>query len=496
MLPINFTKEVTSKLKDQEQLLKIKNMKKSAPKSNNIFDIMERIRQDVEKNLGQFKDEYQCITDIKILHNYIDKANEKGYLAIDTETTGLNPLTDQLVGLCLFFPGEKPTYVPVNHYDYFTNTRLPNQLTEEEIGQELARLTTRNIFHNAPFDIRVLKNTCKVRLSVFWDTLVGGQILDENEAHGLKYLHGKYISQSDEKSFSDLFGKVSFKFVPIKYAYLYAAHDAIDTYELAQYQIKIIRPDQELTFVAQHIEIPMIDVIVDLEENGVAVDKEYLEHLKEEYHKKLQESLDKCTEEIETKYMDAIQAYNAEHISKPFELPPNISSSQQLQILFYQILHEKPVPDKKPTSTDEDVMKVWSAKYDLAKYILEYRGNLKLVSTYIDNMDAIIHTDGRVHTHFNSCGARTGRLSSSQPINLQNIPSKAKAIRKMFVGQETTRDVEKRSDNAYILDRCEEVQVQDGTWKFVEEIKVGDTLMSGEVVKAVKVKDLKVLIGV
>ena len=87
-------------------------------------------------------------------------------------------------------------------------------------------------------------------------------------------------------------------------------------------------------------------------------------------------------------------------------------------------------------------------------------------------------------------------MSSSDPLNLQNIPSHNDEIRKMFVGQTTYRDVEKRDDNAYILGREEEVQLQDGTWVWAENVKVGDVLDSGETVKAVRVKDFKVLIGV
>jgi hypothetical protein len=93
-------------------------------------------------------------------------------------------------------------------------------------------------------------------------------------------------------------------------------------------------------------------------------------------------------------------------------------------------------------------------------------------------------------------GAKTGRMSSSDPLNLQNIPSHNEDIRKMFVGQTTFRDVDKRTDGAYIFDRCEEIQLEDGTWKWVELIKVGDKLIDGETVKAVKIKDLRVLIGV
>lgn len=498
-LPIKFNANVASKLKDKEMLDKAKAAKKSKPKSNNMMDIIERIRQDVEKNLGQFKDQYQLIQDKETLIKYIEKANEYGKIAIDTETTGLNPLTDQIVGLCLYFPGEPATYVPINHYNYFSDTRIEDQLTEEEVREALEKLTAKIIYHNARFDIRVIKNTIKIRLKAFWDTLLAGQLIDENEAHGLKYLHGKYISHTNEKTFNDLFGNMSFKYIPIEYAYLYAAHDAIDTFEVYEWQEEILTKDdiytKDLFWVFNNIEMPMVEVVVDLEENGVAVDTEYLQALHDKYHKNLADAMDSCITNTEP-FLDKIDEYNSRNINKPFRLPPEIGSPTQLAILFYDILGCKPVHGKNARSTDVDVMNVFAKQYPLAKAILDYRAAQKITSTYVDNIPAITHSDGRVHTHFNSNGAKTGRMSSSDPLNLQNIPSHNEDIRKMFVGQTTFRDVELRSDNAYIFDRCEEVELSDGTWQWVELLKSGDILSSGETVKVVKVKELKVLVGI
>ena len=497
-LPIKFNAKVASKLKDKEIADKIKKAKKSTPKSNNIIDIIERIRQDVEKHLGEYKSQYQCIRSKEALIEYLEKANKYGELAIDTETDGLNPLTDKIIGLCLYFPGEPATYVPINHVDYFSEERLPNQLTEEEVKECLSILTTNNIYHNGPFDIRVIKNQVGIRLSVWWDTLPAGSILNENEPHGLKVLHGKYISHTDEKTFSDLFGKLPFRYVPIEYAYLYGAHDAIDTFELKDFQLKYLgntnRPDMvKLNWLYRNIEIPMIDVIVDLEDNGVAVDRDYLQKLHDKYTAELETALDKCIDEV-LQYIDKINLYNAEHPNKPLRLPLEVGSSAQLAILFYDILNCNSVKGKGARSTDEDVMKFYKKKYPIAQYILDYRGALKVTSTYVDNIPGIIHTDGRVHTHFNSNGAKTGRMSSSEPLNLQNIPSHRSDIRKMFIGQTTYRDVEARHDGAYIFDRCEEVETENG-WKFVEELKPGDKLIDGEEVRIVKIKPFRVLVA-
>ena len=105
-LPIKFNAAVASKLRDKELAEKVKSAKKSTPKSDNIMDVIERIRQDVERHLGQFRDQYQTITDKNVFRQYIQKANKHGKIAIDTETLGLNPLIHGIVGLCLYFPGE------------------------------------------------------------------------------------------------------------------------------------------------------------------------------------------------------------------------------------------------------------------------------------------------------------------------------------------------------------------------------------------------------
>ena len=499
-LPIKFKTEVSNKLKDKELADKVKNAKKSKPKSkNNIIDVIENIRQDVEKHLGEFRDNYQFITDKQTFMNYIEKANKFGIVALDTETLGLNPITDGIVGLSMYFPGEKATYVPINHYNYFSDVRLEDQMTETDVKDVLSKLTAKVIFHNAQFDIRVVKHHIGHRLPAFWDTMIAGQILNENEPHGLKFMHGKYISESDEQTFSGLFGNTLFKYIPIEYAYLYAAHDAIDTYELYEYQKPLLDSKEQdivdLNWLYRNIEIPMIDVIVDLEDIGVAIDTEYLATLHEKYTNNLVKALDKCINEI-SDYMPSIEKYNASHINNPFKLPPNIGSSKQLAILFYDILNCKPVNKKSATCTDVDVMQVFAKKYPIAKYILEYRAAQKITSTYVDNIPGIMHTDGRVHTHFNSNGAKTGRMSSSNPLNLQNIPSHNEDIRKMFTGQTTIREVELRDDNAYVFDKCEEIELHDGTWQWVEKVTAGDTLNNGEIVKAVKVKDFKVLIVV
>lgn len=504
-LPINFLPSVKTRLDDEKALQEAKKAK-SVKLGNNIIDTIEKIRQDVETNLIHKKDLFQVITDYNNFKSYIAAADKHGYIAIDTETTGLNPLVDKIVGLCLYFPGEPAAYVPINHVDYITGERLDEQLNEEQIAGILKNMTAKVIMHNAPFDIRVILHNFGVRLRCYWDTLSAAQLLDENESHRLKDLHSKYVSHEVEKTFGDYFKGIKYQEVPVQYAYLYAANDALDTYELYLFQARFLndKPEnkqdrKDLYWVLMNIEMPMVDVIVDLEENGVAVDINYLDSMKEKYHKELDQALKDCYEEID-KIRDKINEYNSK-LPAPGEKkatlsdPVNISSSTQLAILFYDILGASPIKGKGDRCTDKDVLEAWRDKYPIVEKILKYREALKLTSTYIDNIYEIIHTDGRVHTGFKSNGAKTGRMSSSNPLNLQNIPSHNDFIRKMFVGQTTTREVE-CNQNKYTFNREEEVQLSDGTWQWVEKLQKNDTLIDGSVVTDVIVEQFVVTVSV
>ena len=499
-LPINFLPDVKSKLDDAALVAKLRNeKKKSKLSSTNILDLLEKIRQDIDEHLAYKKDMFEFVVDPKRFEEYIDKANAFGKIAIDTETTGLNPMVVDIVGFSMYFPGEKAIYVPINHEDYLTGNRLVNQMTKEQIAPILKKLTAKIIMHNAPFDIRIFKHTMGVIFTCWWDTQTAACLIDENESHRLKDLHSKYISHVKEQTFADYFKNIKYQLVPVELAYPYAANDASDTYEIYEYQYNEsgLNESSDIWWLFRNIEIPMIEVIIALEDNGVYVDTNKLDSFKEEYHGKLDKALEDCYTEI-ANIQGQIDTYLLAHPESKLKQPINVGSATQLAIVFYDILGAKPLPDKKARAVDEDVMKKFAEKYPLASKINDYRKAVKVTSTYIDNIYNIIHTDGRVHTGFNSNGAVTGRMSSKEPLNLQNIPSKgpSKRLRQMFAGQTLFRDIPIRSDNAYICDQCEEVELIDGSWVWAEVVQAGDVLSNGETVKTVIVKNLKVLIGI
>ena len=448
LLPFDMIPEVRSRLEDEQLLKETKKARKTKMGSSDA-DVIEQIIQDINNTpvLAQRKDLFKVIMDYDELEDYINKANAYGMVAYDTETTGLNPLDLQIIGFSMYFPYEPAIYVPINHISYMTGERIEGQLTEEQCGELLRKLTAKILMHNAPFDIRVSLHTLKVRLYCFWDTQNGAILLGEEGDHSLKGWHGKHITHTEEKDFRDLFGNFDFRKVPIKYATIYAANDAQDTWECYEFQIKFINDDPNnredrrgLYYVMTKIEMPMVDVIVALEENGVAIDKDFLDTLSKKYHNKLETALSSCHAALDT-IRDKIDDFKFRHPRCKLEDPINLSSPNQLQILFYDIIDE----------------------------------------------------NGRIHARFKSNGAVTGRMSSNGP-NLQNIPShgESEEIRKMYIGQTTYRDVEMRSDEVYVFDIAEEIQLKSGEWTWVEKLKKGDILEDDSEVLAVQVKGFKV----
>jgi len=442
-IPSRSSKELDTKLAKKANATKKKVV---TVVKNSLLEKIRLIQEAVEKNLGKFKDDYEIITTVDRLNDYLLYTDE---IAIDTETTGLDPLLDKIVGLCLYKPGMKAAYVPINHISYITMQRLDNQLTEEQVADCIRKLEDRChkiIMFNAKFDIRVIRNQLNVYLHCYWDCYLASRLMNENEpvdGKGLKALHKKYVldGKEDEFSFDALFHGMSFDKVPINSAYLYAAHDAIITYELYAFQKQYLYYEPGCTiedrngmngvaWVFQNIEMPCVDVVCDMEDSGVAFDTEYAKELSIKYNALLQEKLESFNSLLLT-YSELIEEYKRKNPNHKLEDPVNINSPTQLAILFYDILKVPVVDTKQPRGTGVGILQ----KIDnpLCKAILDYRNVDKLLTTYIDKLPKVINPkDGRIHCSFNQYGADTGRMSSSDP-NLQNIPSHNKEIRKMFV---------------------------------------------------------------
>lgn len=448
---------------------------KKALKSKKISlaERLQIINTNVLQILGKQKANTLVIRDIMTLHNYIDKAIAFGEIAIDTETNNsLDPITCKLMGPCLYVPGEKAAYIPINHINNDTGELLENQLTEEQCRTEFQRLIDNNVkidMHNGKFDYQVIKCTCGIALPIYWDTMVAARLLNENERAGLKQQYIEKIDPSQEKySIDHLFENVQYAQVDPEIFALYAATDSMMTYKLKVLQEEELSKDEYgphldvsgkhmvngLRWLFHEVEMPIVTITAEMELTGVAVDKEFGKKLKEKYENKLTEvdnainlelealrpqidawKLTKeanerskmrpaaktkmSTEKIEAQYTEIDEIgrfkYGKPRVEQLTD-PINLASPTQLAILFYDILKSPQVNKTNPRATGEEEMNAIKEKTNLkiCDLLLKRRGYMKLLTTYIETIPTLTEhwPDGRIRFHLNSLGTDTGRYSS------------------------------------------------------------------------------------
>ena len=442
---IEDTKSLLNKINSAKEV-KVETAIKS--KKLSLEEKMDLIAENVYRILGTYKDNTIVIKGNEELASYISRAIQNGVIAIDTETNrSLDPLTCKLVGFCIYTPGMKNAYVPINHVDKNGN-RLSWQCTEESVANALLAVDDlKTIYHNGSFDKQVLHCTTGFDPKVYWDTMVGARLLNENEKAGLKIQYITHIDPSIEKySIEHLFGGIDYElFTPELFA-LYAATDAYMTYKLYEYQLnEFNKPDNQKLFnLFKTVEMPILEVASEMELTGVCIDMDYAKRLSVKYHNKLDE-LDKQVNEEIVKLQPQIDAWSkttdaTEHLMKngkkqkskleQLETPINLSSPTQMAILFYDILKSPVIDQEHPRGTGEDIIK--QMDFPIVKLLLERRSLNVLINTFIDKLPAVVNEkDHRLHGHFNQLGTDTGRFSSTDP-NLQNIPSGESSVRLMF----------------------------------------------------------------
>lgn len=412
--------------------------------SNKLYQTLQIIKQTAAERLKKEEGKYLLIRDEKDLVEYVDKVIEIGIAALDTETTGLDPIDDKLVGTCLYAPGLQGCYIPHRHTDMI-GTVLPNQIPYEVMSREMKRMVdsrVKFILHNAKFDLRVIVNNLGVWFSPYWDTNIASNFLNENEPHGLKYLHKKYILRDYTKgeeldTFDSLFEGVSFNYIPIEIGYLYAAKDAVMTYEVYEFQKPYLTPDSEpckrqnLVKAAElyRWEVELIRYVAEMEEEGVYIDKEKAKKLSEEYRQKMKDTIAKVNTILETLDYSSLPQSKRDKLSGPIEVGDelvdavlNIGSPTQLAIVLYDVLKLQSPDKDNPRGTSEEILQSLANNSqdvkikELIQEILAFRGYKKLLTTYIDKLPAVVkEKTGRLHGEFNQYGAKTGRFSSSNP---------------------------------------------------------------------------------
>ena len=510
-------KDLLKKVKQPKKQKVVSADKLLKSKKVSTEDKLRLITSEVYKILGRYKNDTLVIKTKEQLINYTDTALQNGEIAIDTETNNsLDPLTCKLMGPCIYTPGLKNAYIPINHVDYNTGKRLDWQLTEQDIYEQFSRLdNVKIITHNGKFDRKVLFCTTGWTMPIYWDTLIGARMLNENEKAGLKVQYISKIDPSIEKySIEHLFKDMEYANVDPEVFALYAATDSFMTYKLYKYQQAIFEKfeNRRLYDVFMNVEMKVLPVVTDMELEGIELDLEYAERLKKKYHPLVEKSEHDLNLEIEalrpqiekwrstedaqlkpkiyaTKGADLKKFPYKDNDGKYYKLgkskseqltePINLGSATQLAILLYDVLKAKVVDKKTPRGTGKEILEKLQDEIPLCGKILEHRGFTKLVDAFIDTLPTQLSPrDNRLHATFDQLGTDTGRFSSKEP-NLQQIPSKNKEIRMMFKASVKEHDIE-IINNYYDIATSDEVQLDHNKWCSVKNLKIGDALITSE----------------
>ena len=374
-----------------------------------------------KKNSAKFDlKKYQIILKISELEKWIKKVEEKGIVAVDTETDSLNPHEANLVGISFCYEEGNACYIPLKHA---TEKVLEKKIVLKKLKNILEDKNIKKIGQNIKFDYIILLRN-KIKLNPIEDTMLMSYALDAGRhRHNMDNLSAIHLNHRPI-SFKEVAGsgksQISFDKVPIKLATQYAAEDADVTFRL--YALFKERLDQEkLLKVYELFEKPMVDLLAQMEIEGIKIDPNFLHELSKKFDNKIR----KLEKEIFKKS------------KKEFK----IGSPKQLGEVLY---HELKIAALKKTrkggfATSAPVLEDLAFKgHKLARYVLDWRQLTKLKNTYTDTLPEHLNIrTNRVHTSFLLAATTTGRLASSEP-NLQNIPIKTedgKEIRKAFIAE-------------------------------------------------------------
>lgn len=371
------------------------------------------------------------------LDSLIEELKRNTIFSVDVETTGINPLECDLVGISIAVSEQiqmknnrvkidnskddlvKSFYIPVFH---LVGKQLDIELVSEKLLPVFSDVSVGKTLQNAKYDCHVLKRHNLPLKNVIFDTMLASYIKDSSRKHGLKqqasdYLD--YIMVEYEELLKNSSSSLTIETVDIEDAASYACDDAFATLLLTKYWQEHL--DEKELDLLYDIEVPLSDVLLKMEENGASIDSDYLSVIDKEISEKL----------------DIVENKIYQQVGERF----NINSPKQVgDMLFGKMnLKVKGMKSKSGFSTSAKVLETLAEEHQVAKDILEQRHLAKLKSTYVETLPELISAyDGRIHTSFNQTITTTGRLSSSNP-NLQNIPIRSELgnrIRGAFVAED------------------------------------------------------------
>ena len=375
-----------------------------------------------EEDVEPAEEQYETVLTVEHLERWIDKLATAELFAFDTETTSLDYMRAELVGVSFSVRPGEAAYVPVAH-DY---DGAPKQISRRKVLEKLRPLLEseqpRIVGQNLKYDRNVLANYRIELNGTAHDSMLQSYVLDSVATrHDMTSLAGKYLGRT-VTSYEDVAGKgakqVPFNQVPLEQASAYAAEDADITLRLHRALWPKLAAEPGLRELYTRIEMPLVGVIARMERNGVLIDKEMLKRQSDELKEQMQE----------------VEQHAHRLAGQAF----NIGSPKQIQEILYEKM-QLPVTAKTPTgqpSTAESVLQELAADHELPALILKHREFSKLKSTYTDRLPEQVNpASGRVHTSYHQAVAATGRFSSSDP-NLQNIPirtEEGRKIRRAFI---------------------------------------------------------------
>ena len=420
-----FSTETASANKVESGKSKSTTSVKSAPAGAGQFslfgvdgDVAEAVKQELSsrKTIKDVSHVYQSVSGGMGMKLFIQNLMKQTSVCFDTETTGINPITAELVGIAFSWEAGKGFYVP------FSDNKAEAQELIEQFRPFFEADTIEKIGQNLKYDIKVLKKyNVNVKGKLF-DTMLAHYLINPDMRHNMDVLAETYLNYTPV-SITELIGKkgknqLSMRDVPLEKQTEYAVEDADITYQLSQhFRPELAEVKTESLF--NDIEVPLLRVLADMELEGINLDKAFLQSLSGE----LSEDIKKLE----------VQIYKA--AGEEF----NIASPRQLgEILFNKLkLVDKPKKTKTGQfSTAEDVLSYLAKDHQIIQNVLDYRGLAKLKSTYVDALpEQVEESTNRVHTDYMQMVAATGRLASNNP-NLQNIPirtERGRQVRKAFV---------------------------------------------------------------
>ncbi len=366
-------------------------------------------------------DQYQTILTNDALESLVQRMESATAFAFDTETTGLDPRTAELVGISIALQPHEAFYIPLGHRYLGMPEQLPRVTVLNRLRPVFENPAIRKIGQNLKFDLQVLA-TAGLQVQGSWcDTMLCSYLLNPSRGgHGLDALAQEHLNHR-MISYDEVTGsgknRICFSEVEIEKATLYAAEDADATWLLHEKLLPMVR-EQKLESLLFELEMPLMEIMTRMEQHGVLLDTGFLGQLSREFGSQ----------------MEALEQQIHQLAQGPF----NLNSPKQLEEVLFERLGlkaGKKTKGKTGRSTDNEVLSGLAEEHEVARLLLEYRGLAKLKSTYADALAKLADPNNRVHTSYNQAVTATGRLSSSDP-NLQNIPirtQEGRRIREAFI---------------------------------------------------------------